>query len=376
MTKSNIMPFVNSTAEAVELTTDGTKKTYWKKEILPSGTRMYKGQKLDFSKINPACVRAFEDGAFDAVPYVLALSDNSHPKPGEEAERLEGDLHKLEMSDGRLFGYFDLSQSPDAEARIKKSNGKFGVSARIEVDYERDDNGKKYEYALSHVCGTTRPHIKGMSPWSAVELSDTVKGSMTLDFTGEEIIDEDPNTENEGLDMGNILSKEDGELLLSFLKDYKSAEDALKKMDTSGAPNKEEPVVATLSEEQKKAIELSESRANKAFELAEKAQTELAETRWDKMKAELVREGVPPVVLAEAEIVMKSPKKATIQLSDTESIDATEVVTKMLNACKGIVDLSEESGSQLTPKASDQDDKEFTEWARDLGFGDYFADTK
>jgi hypothetical protein len=185
-TSTAVSPFVVSEITEVELADGGGNKKVWKKQILPAGTRQYKGQTLDFSKINPACLTAFDDKAFDGVPFVLALSDNRHPDKGDEGKQLEGDVYKLELGeDGSLFGYFDLSHSPGVEQTIRKSGGKFGVSGRIEVDYTAEDTGRHFDYALSHVCGTTRPHIKGLANWQPVELSEEEKNRPIIDFSTE-----------------------------------------------------------------------------------------------------------------------------------------------------------------------------------------------
>lgn len=362
MTKTTITPFVNSTATEVELSDGDTKKMYWKKEILPSGTRKYKGQTLDFSVINPACKAAFDEKVLDAVPFVLALTDNAHPEAGEEAERLEGDLHSLEMTDGRLFGYFDFSESPDMVAKIKKSGGKFGVSARIDVGYTREDTGKTYDYVLSHVCGTTRPHIKGMQPWEAVELSEESKKNMTVDLSTE-VIDEE--TSGEVVELPEGVSKADFDAVLAYIAEQKQAEEAVQKL--VGGDDKDKGA-ATLSEADRKAIELSESRASQALKLAEEARKEAAAERWSAQKSLLIRDGVPPAIVALAEPVLSSPKKAVIKLSDTDEVDASKVVADILEACKGTISFSE-SGSQTHREGGNGDvDKDFAEWASEWGY--------
>lgn len=364
MTNTTISPFVVGNLEEVELSDGGKKRKLWKKEILPNGTRQYKGQTLDFSKINPSCVEAFNAKAFDSVPFVLALADNQHPGPGQEAQNLEGDLEKLELSsDGRLFGYFDLADNSTAIKAIQASKGKFGVSGRIEVDYVTGDTGKKFDYALSHVCGTTRPHIKGMAPWEAVNLSEEEKAN-TIDFSTE-VIDE-VETGNEAPKDGNTVAveidKSTLDVLLQMAKDHQQVQEALAAQSQGQQGGSE---TAQLSEADTKRIELAEEAARKGFELAEKAQIELAETRWSAKRAELVREGVPPVVLTAAEKVLKSHKPAVIQLSDTESINATDVIYEILNACKGVVNLSEETGHGVSGGGND-DASEFETFEKDF----------
>lgn len=343
MTKSTLSPFVVSNAKEVELTgKDGVKKTYWKKEILPSGTRKYKDETLDFSKINPSCIKAFESGAVGDVPFVFALADNSHPKPGsEEIENLAGDLHKLELSDsGSLVGYFDLSGSDKALAAIKATQGKFGVSGRIEPDYVRSDTAETFEYALTHVCGTTRPHVKGLGAWEAVELSDVdLKDTETVDLSTEVDTLEVPKTVEEGK-VNVEIDKAQLDVLLAMANDYKATQDALAAMDKS----KDDEGVVKLSETDQKRLEAYELSSKTAIELAEKAHIELAETRWEKKRGELARAGVPPVLLTAAEPAMKMHKRPTIELSDGTKLDPFQIIEDLLDACKGVVNLSEEGG--------------------------------
>jgi hypothetical protein len=213
---TTITPVFVGDFERVELG-DGNgkgKRTLWRKEILPAGKRKYKDTVLDFGTINPSCVRAFQAGAFDHVPFVLADPDNSHP--GDDPNRLEGDLHNLELSpDGRLIGYFALG--PQAESLVEKSSRKLGVSARIDVDYTRPDTEDKYEYALAHVCGTLRPHIRGMNPWEKVILSEEVAGRRVLDFSTE--------VETEDSELVTLqLTKRQLDTLLKFLEDFRDDE--------------------------------------------------------------------------------------------------------------------------------------------------------
>lgn len=362
MTKSTLSPFVVSNANEVELTdAKGVKKTYWRKEILPGGTRKYKGQTLDFTKINPSCVKAFESGSVGDVPFVFALSDNSHPKPGkEEEENLGGDLHKLELGEGgSLFGYFDLSER--ALEAVKNSKGKFGVSGRIEPDYVASDTEAKFDYALTHVCGTTRPHVKNLAAWEAVELSDAEKADGVVDLSTE--VEEVKTDVVEGGKVNVEIDKDTLDALLELAKDHKDTKAALAAMDSKDG--KDDKVVATLSEEDKSRRDALELSTKNALELAEKAHIELAETRWTAKRAELARAGVPPVILSKVEPLMKLHRRSTIDLSDGTKVDPFAVVEDILEACKGVVDLSDEGGHGITAGAPSID-KEFDDFYNSL----------
>lgn len=371
MTTTTISPFVVSGIDEVELTDDkGGKRKLWRKQILPSGKRQYNGQTLDFSRINPSVVKAFEEGARDAVPFVLPLSDNKHPKRGEEARLLEGDLEKLELSnEGELYGYFKLSD--EAERIVRNSNNKFGVSGAIEVDYRREDVGKQWDYVLSHVCGTTGPHIKGMKPWETVELSEGTGSNITVDLSTE-VIDEETKEEETGDDSVTVnISQEQLNKLLKLAADVDSlgVTDSGKTGDEGTGGN--EPT--QLSEEATKRIELAESAAREAFRLAEKAQMDAARKTWEARERELALAGVPPVMLTEAAKVLALHKPVTIELTDASGtkneVNATEVIESLLEAAKGTIKLSEEKGHSVTDAGSSQGDKEFEDFEKN-----FFAD--
>jgi hypothetical protein len=356
VTNTTISPFVVGGVQQVELAdANGVKKKYWRKEILPSGTRKYKGEELDFSKISPACVKAFDDGAAGAVPFVLALADNSHPKTGQELENLEGDLHKLEMgTEGNLFGYFDLSD--EVVTKIRKSNGKLGVSARIDVGYKREDTGQEYDYALRHVCATTAPHIKGLKPWETVDFSDEDKGQVTLDLSNE-VIDEVPTKKESGVDLVAVeIPKDQLDRLLAFIGDIDKADAIAAKLTED---DKKETTSLQLSEEANKRIELAEKNARSAIELA---QNEAATSRWANQKRELALAGVPPVMLTEAEPIMRLYSAPSIELSEGVTLSASDVIGKILEHAKGTIKLGEESGHGFgEANGSPDEDKELAE---------------
>lgn len=368
MTTTTITPFVVGELKEVELTNDkGEKKKFFRKQILPTGKRKYDKDELDFSVINPAVVKAFNEGATDGVPFVFAMDDNTHPKKGEEIKKLEGDLEKLDLTDDGLYGYFTLSD--EAKRVVKNSNGKFGVSGSIEVDYVRKDIGKSWDYALTHVCGTTGPHIKGMKPWETVELSDDEKKQITIDLSSEVISEVEKGDELVTVD----IPKADYDKLMKFIKEVETIENETETEKVTEEKEKEK-VEATLTEADKardKRIELAETNARKGFELAEKAQIELAEARWNGKRAELVREGVPPVILTAAEKVLKFHKRPTITLTDNDGkqadVDVSGVIEEILDACKGVISLNEEDGhsySDATGKTSG--DKAYEDFEKDF----------
>jgi hypothetical protein len=329
---------------------------------------------LDFGVINPAVVKAFDEKAFDGVPFVMSMPDNKHPKKGEEPDQLEGDLERLELGqDGSLYGYFDLSQSQRVRDIIRKSNGKFGVSGRIEVDYTAGDTGKSWPYALRHVCGTTSPHLKGMAGWQPVDLTEEEKAQETIDFSGEVIEDKkkevkDDDKENGG-DLMSKLTDEQITRLLALVDDLdaigKSADDIEKEED------REKP--AELPKEVKDQIAASEAASKKALELAERMQVSAASERWEAQRAILLTEGVPPVILDLAGKVLSRHRTITLDFAEDDTVDATQVVRDILNECKGVITLGDERGHQFTGDHDTPENKAYKEleenfnamWAHD-----------
>jgi hypothetical protein len=350
------------------------RKKVWRKQILPNGTREYHGKNLDFSRINPACVDAFNGGAFDAVPFVLPLTDNRHPDTGEEATQLEGDTVKLELGeDGGLYGYFDFSNSPGVVSTISKSNGKFGVSGRIEVDYVAGDTGKKFPYALSHVCGTTRPHIKGLAHWQPVDLSEEEKDKEVIDFSTE-VVDDTVDTPTDKKETGDDLvaveiPKSQLDRLLALAASLDEADE-----DEDEIEETADEIAAKQTDETNKRIAAAERSAKEALELAETMQIGAAQTRWGAEKATLLSAGVPPAILDLAEKVMSRHRPVTLTFSEGDTVDATEVIRNILEEAKGVVPLMDERGHSFSDNKTKGADKEYDElaeafnemWERDL----------
>ena len=96
---------------------------------------------------------------------------------------------------------------------------------------------------------------------------------------------------------------------------------------------------------------------------------DLAEERWGRERDEYISAGVPAFMLDLAEPVLALPDSLTIDLSDDESIDATDIIRKILDGAKGVVDLTGEMGHQID--LSDDEDDEATallnEWDKQYG---------
>src|SRR6266550_1328757 len=135
--------------------------SFWK-EILPESTIKYEGTKLDFNQqYFSDLICAFNDGALDQTPFMLADKDNEHTMDVErqrgnvtqmcEFKNLPADVKAKVAAEGKTSGLFGKITFPDAEsARTVLKNPKLGVSARIRAGIERVD-GPKFKRAIVHV---------------------------------------------------------------------------------------------------------------------------------------------------------------------------------------------------------------------------------
>lgn len=138
----------------------------WRKQLLPIAKIDYKGRVIDFTRAYLAdLVKAFNDRAYDQVPFQLADSANTHTN---DPERFRGDIAALELTDD---GLDVIVAASDAGAKVLRENPNLGVSARIVENYARAD-GRHFPAAVQHVLGTLDPRITGLRPWQAVEAAN------------------------------------------------------------------------------------------------------------------------------------------------------------------------------------------------------------
>jgi hypothetical protein len=160
-------------AEAVEL---GNRM--WRKKVLPVGDVEYKGRTLHFTRdYLGRLVRAFQDRAYDQVPFQLADAQNTHTN---DPERTRGEITGMDLGDDGL--YVTAQLTPEGEA-VLTANPKLGVSARIVEGYDRSD-GKFFGAAIQHVLGTLDPRIPGLGPWQAIEAANP-EADTVIDLSGE-----------------------------------------------------------------------------------------------------------------------------------------------------------------------------------------------
>jgi len=175
MTSAVLTPF--TAGAAVEL---GNR--LWRKKVLPVGDVEYKGRTLHFTRdYLGRLVSAFQNRAYDQVPFQLADHENRH---SNDPERTRGEVESMELGDDGL--YITARLTEDGE-KVLAANPKLGVSARIVEGYQRSD-GKFFGEAVQHVLGTLDPRIPGLGAWQAIEAASPVPDTV-LDLTAESFTD-------------------------------------------------------------------------------------------------------------------------------------------------------------------------------------------
>lgn len=343
----------------------------FRKQLLPLGKPIrHKGQTLVFDRAYLEQVAEnFRAGAYDQVPAVLADDDNRH---NENPENFRGEVKAVELTQEGLDVVVEMTERG---AQLIAENPRLGVSARLVPEVERADG--RFENVLRHVCLTMSPKANGMRAWETVStdsvLSASQDGSQTLDFSDAIYPDEMPDTQtltDEQLDSLKGLSPDEratkvrellGEMtvepqepkkedepkgkfslrrLFGIEDDKVSDEDiqqALSEMKVENDDQRER-VAATLSDDDRRRIDLAEEKSRKADE-------KVAAAEWKLERKDLTEAGVPPAMLDLAEPILKSGQEVTIDLSDDQQADASEVIRKLLHEAKGTVDLSDAHGS-------------------------------
>jgi hypothetical protein len=353
VSKALHLPFSEGKAQQVG-------KHLFRKQLLPLSTVEHEGERLDFNQeYLSKLVANFAAGKLDQVPYVLVDSENKHV---DDPEKYRGEVKAMDLAGDGLYITLELSEDG---AKLVDDNPKLGVSARIDcTDPEAP--------FIEHVAGTLNPVIKGMKPWEKVALSDAAKSAGVIDLSGESFSDPVSGLSDTEKATFQALAKKGGKEAAAALKDAdisdEEMEQALARIleeegkETEPGKVKEEPVPATLSKEDREAIELAKSDAKTAREQAAAARAELAKERYEAKRDKLLEAGVPPAIVDLAEPVLKG-EKAQIELSNGTKIDAHDTVGKILEQCEGMIDLSERGRSD--GEASNGNEELLDSWERD-----------
>lgn len=308
-------------ADGVELSS-----TLWRKQLLPRGSIDYKGRKLTFDDAYLTdLAKAYREGAFDQVPFLLAKDDNAHTM---DPERYRGEIKGVEVTSSGLDVLLDLT--PDA-ADLVRANPKLGVSARIIEDLEHAD-GRTYPRALQHVLGTLDPKVTGMASWEEVSLSTVVDD--TMDMTQEEVqvTATVPTTGAPATPPAPVHPEPN----LTQAAEDALAEEELARLaaaDLSGSGGT--PVSP---------VDLNRHAETEAR--VRELELELSRSKFVSEMRVWIDQGVPPALVQLARPILELPKSPVIDLSNTggDVIDVAEVIRSMLGETKGFIQLAVERG--------------------------------
>lgn len=367
---------------------------------LPDGST----QRVDFDDEYLAdLAAAYNDGAYDLVPFQLATPANQH---NEDPRNYGGRVIGAEVTPDGLDLILELAE--DTADLVERTGRKLGVSARIKA--VRHVDGRTFKRAIRHVLGTLDPRMQNLRPWQPVVDLAADDAEPVLDLTGY-------TYQQEGTTMPRIidLSQFTPEQLESFEsftalegidlaavevhpaddEPYQEAEVVPSDGDAVGEgddDDDDEPTDVTLEDDDlpdevdddndglddadSEAITDAELEALIDAELAnvelatpddddtldlaaglvgvdgderQAHRTEAAGLRFELAAQELTRKGVPPhlIDLAEPVLSLTDEQADTLDLASPatgESIDVRGIVRDMLDAVAGTIDLSSETG--------------------------------
>ncbi len=182
----------------------------WRKHLLPLGkkinyTRNGVRQVLDFSKETlEKMADNFRAGAFDKVYFTT-----HHPKPGREAsESSRGVVRDVFLKEDGL--YADIEVSEEGERLLTNSLNEIGTSVSYHQNYRRDADDTVFGPAIQHIAATPTPHVPGLKPWEAVQMSE--EELEVVDLTGAEYAAPDPVPRKESGPMETQTNEETREV--------------------------------------------------------------------------------------------------------------------------------------------------------------------
>jgi hypothetical protein len=388
------------------------KRRFWK-QVLPNTTINYRGRKIKFdNQYHMDLADAFRKKAFDQVPVVFANDENAH---NMDPRNFGGDVLDMAVRDDGLYALVEADKSAAKEI---KRNPKLGVSARIREAVSKAD-GRSFPRAIEHICLTMNPRVTGMSPWeAAVDLSDEDADIEVVDLTSTNYGKEKDMRRTAKKSASSKSKKQDkaltGSIDLSKIDLSEISDEAFEALlDLSQAVAEDEDLDEDLDDDQdveerrrlrrKKSktkitvekdsesddpegdegdpddegegdddADLSDADrvlARGTAEQVSQMRIDLAEERWERDYDSYVAAGVPAFLLDLAEPVLALPDPLTIDLSDDETVDASDIIRKMLDGARGIVDLTGEFGSaidlDLTDDNKDETDKVLESWESD-----------
>ena len=365
-------------------------RNLFRKQLLPIAKINYEGRVIDFTRDYLAgLVKAFNDRAYDQVPFQLADAQNTHT---DDPERFRGEIAALELT---ADGLDVIVAASDDGAKVLRDNPRLGVSARIREDYARAD-GKFFTRALKHVLGTLDPRMTGMAPWEAVDAAND-EGDV-VDLTALEYATQTgtadavpavttppeapaPATKETGMALtadqearlGKLLDLPDEQFTAlltppekpaegdtNVLEDLTDAqiEELVASLDAETpapvaevAPEKElVPAGASLNAEAQAAIDLANARADETAMALKRVTTKLATAAYEAERDVFARTyGIPPRITDLARGLLEGEGRV-VELANGKTADAGSIVREVLKEfgrTVKVLDLSGELGSAV-----------------------------
>jgi len=357
------------------------RRRFWK-QILPVTEIDYKGHKINFDEpFHKDLELSFAEGAYDQVPLVFADANNAH---NEDPRNFGGELLDVQYR-GPEKGTWGLIEADSDAAKAIKKNPRLGVSARIVQDIEK--GGRSFKRAIRHVLLTMNPRVSGMEPWQAVDLSDEAAGIEVVDLTAATFEEGNPMgkttqtsvlRDGEEIDLSALSDEDFKNLVLDLAETAEVDPDAIDDEDDDDEDEPTAEEIAALKKAKKEqrlsakvkakdeddATDLSDTMIQSTATEVREIKAGLAKERWDAQRDGYISAGVPPFLVDLAEPVLSQPSAMVLDLSDDESVNATDIITKMLDGIKGVVDLSDEIGHQVVTAETKDDtvDSLLTEW--------------
>lgn len=367
----------------------------WKKQILPMRPITYTGRDgkkrvIDFNRAYLTdLVTAYNDKAYDQVPFQIADAANTHTN---DPARTAGEFVQLELGNDGLYAVLEPNEFGKD---ILAKNPKLSVSARIFENMDRSD-GKHYPRALQHVLGTLDPQVPGLKPWEQVaEDAPVGLSGGTEDFVdlSNANYEEKKMPENAAGSVTMTLSADQNERLQNLLNDDEAASAALAGA-TAELANQSGTGAPTLAELANQGTAGGGAEGGTPVTVADPAvlefvrtQTELANTRVMELSAQLAQAqtageidrlsqtGLAPAIIEAARPLLQL-QPAAVELSNgTENVDPGAVIREVLDtvvalsrAGLDVINLGTESGSGIEsdPKSTDRAAM-LTQWSESYG---------
>jgi hypothetical protein len=330
----------------------------WRKKLLPVGQISYKGRTLQFTPgyLN-GLVQAFNERAYDQVPFQLAGDENKHTN---DVERFGGQITGMDLQPDGL--YIDVAPTERGKAVLTANPG-CGVSARIVEAYDRSD-GKFFPKAIQHVLATLDPRIPGLGTWQAVETSNVADVTYDLSdgsYTGEvegamaeltqeqqdrlqqllalppdkiaQLVAQLPEDLTAG-DVGQLNGEQPGGEPELSDEELDAIIDEALDLEAKGLLDLEEeeqpePVASGLSNEQQLAVELAQATGDENARQLGIITAQLDHERWEGERRKLTASGVPPFIADLAQPLLEGAGH-TVDLANGSSVDAGQIMRRVL----------------------------------------------